>query len=61
MWAYNDPFFTDEEPYCNTVRYISEEDIIKYMNRVYPEREYTDEDALYDFVIVNWAWSVEVN
>lgn len=59
MLAFNDPFFTDEPPYCNTTRHITEEDAILYMRRIHPERLYSNDQALYEFIVVNWAWKVE--
>ena len=57
--AFNDPFFTDEKPYCNTIRLITEEDAVQFMRRIHPENPYSDVEALDDFKAVMWAWRIE--
>lgn len=55
--CFNDPFFTDSEPYCNTLRFITEGDAIKLWRRIHSEcSDATDEVALSDFMVVNHAW-----
>lgn len=54
--AFNDPFFTDKEPYCNTVRFITKVDAIKFARRQNPNQVMDDETALLEFMAVNWAW-----
>ena len=57
--AFNDPFFTEEPPYCETVRLITEENAILLMKICHPDRDYTDLDALHDFMADNSAWYIE--
>lgn len=55
--AYNCPLFTNEPPYCNTVRFITKADAVQFMRRVYPNHyKGDDETALLDFMAVNHAW-----
>ena len=62
--AYNEPMWTDSPPYCNTIRIISCEDATRAVRRICLETrgvEYpgTDEEALNDFIAVNYAWYCE--
>jgi hypothetical protein len=54
--AFNDPFFTDKEPYCNTVRFITKQDAIALWRRTHPESDMNDEGAVLEFMAVHWAW-----
>lgn len=51
------------EPLCTTPDFVSsyvaralDTEIIKAQKGNFPERNYTDEDALHDFMVVHWAW-----
>lgn len=59
--AFNDPFWTDREPYCNTVRFITQEDAAQYTRRAHKERHgvaypWSEERAISDFMVEHWAW-----
>jgi hypothetical protein len=55
--AFNDPFFTDRPPYCNTVRHITKADAVAYWKRTHEGYAGDDEQALLEFMTVMWAWS----
>lgn len=59
--AFNDPFWTDEAPYCNSVRVMREKDAIDMWRRSHPDFYGTDERALDEFKSSNWAWDVEAD
>lgn len=59
--AFHAPFWTDAEPYCDTIRLITPENAALWRRRTYRERngvDYpgTDEMAVKDFMSANWAW-----
>lgn len=54
--VWNEPLCLDTDCVINSIRRATEEDVIKLMKHNFPERKYSDENALDDFVIVNWAW-----
>ena len=56
---WNEPMFTDEEPYCNTIRRMLPYDVVHYWERTHPNENYTDEEAIDSFMAVNWAWFKE--
>lgn len=56
-------FIVWNEPLClkpgfvaNSICRATEEDIIIAMKGNFPERKYTDQKALDDFMVVHWAW-----
>lgn len=57
--VWNEPLCLDPGHVLNSVVRASEEDIISLMKYKFPERNYTDEVALDDFVVVHWAWFEE--
>lgn len=59
--AYNDPFFTDEEPYCNTVRFITKDDAVAYWKRTHPNHPAIGDAGvlLGEFMAVHWAWQAD--
>ena len=62
--AFNDPFWTDKAPYCDTVRLISRKDAILYIWRTHRETHGTKYpgtvgQAVEDFKTVHQAWECE--
>ena len=59
--AFNDPYWTDKPPYCNTVRLILKQDAVSFIMRMWEEERRTpypgtSEQALAEFMTVNQAW-----
>lgn len=40
----------------NIICSATEEDVINWQKCIFPERNYSDDMALADFLVVNWAW-----
>ena len=57
--AFNDPCFTDREPYCNRVSLMKSEDAIAHWRRTHPDTDCADREALGSFMAVHWAWHVD--
>lgn len=49
-----EPFFGSEAVYCR----VTAETAIHSMQKRYPEL--SDDDALYEFIVVHWAQEVEI-
>lgn len=56
MIVWNEPLCLDPGHVYNSVARATEEDIVALWKYRHPETVYTDLDALYEFVIVHWAW-----
>lgn len=57
MVVWNESLCLDEGHVINSVVRATEEDIIHLMQHKFPERAYSREEALEDFIVVNWAWT----
>lgn len=56
MVVWNEPLCLDPDCVINSVCKAAEVDIIKLMKHSFPERAYSDAEALEDFIVVHWAW-----
>ena len=55
--VWNEPLCLDEGCVVSGIMRATEADIIKLQKHNFPERDYTDKEALADFMTVNWAWT----
>ena len=55
---FNNPLSTD--PVVNCISFVTLEDAINFTRIVHPNEDMTDEEALEEFKIINWAWYVDV-
>lgn len=63
--AYDEPIFDEQtgEQIGNKIKAITEQEAIKYQQDLVNKRgvKYnTDQDALEDFIAINWAWYVDL-
>lgn len=56
---FNDPLCTD--PVIDAVTLIKPDMAIAYMKHVHPRTYHSDEEALHDFIAMNWAWWVDTD
>ena len=56
--VYNEPLDanTANRQTLNSVVHVSVPDAIEHWKRTHPDREWTDEEALDQFMVINWAW-----
>ena len=54
--VWNEPLCLDEGCVVNSVARADEADIVRLMKHLFPDRKYTDESALTDFIVTHWAW-----
>jgi hypothetical protein len=59
--VWNDPLCTLPGFVAPCVSRAKKENIITSMKGNFPERNYTDQDALDDFMVVHWAWFESAN
>jgi len=58
--VWNEPLCLDQGHVINSVVRATEEDIAHLMQHKFPERNYSYDEALSDFMVVHWAWFEEV-
>ena len=58
--VWNEPLCLDPGHVLNSVVRATEEDIVHLMQHKFPEMAYSYDDALGDFMVVNWAWFEEM-
>jgi len=58
--VWNEPLCLDPGHVINSVVRATEEDVVHLMQHKFPERNYSYDEALWDFVVVHWAWFEEV-
>jgi len=59
--CWNEPLWTKDGPICSGMTMAPPEDCAGAQRKFHPEFKYkNDEEALNDFMVVRWAWFIEL-
>ena len=56
--CWNEPLWTQDNPTYSAITMALPGDCIGAWKKLHPDTTYTDDEALDDFIVCNWAWEI---